>query len=108
MSSKWEEFIDNIKDTTGRLAKDELKNLVKNAKSDSEDFIKRQGEKLELYMNQLAGGQITKEQFEGYVLDIKDLAEMQALKMSVAAKARAQNLAMGVTNIVLDGLLKLI
>jgi hypothetical protein len=108
MNSKWEEFIDNIKDTTGKLAKDELKNLVKDAKSDSEDFIKRQGEKLELYLNQLASGQITKEQCEGYLIDLRDLAEMQALKMSVAAKARAQSLAMGVTNIVLNGLIKLI
>lgn len=92
----------------GTLAKDELKNLVKNAKADSEDFIKRQGAKLERYLNQLAAGQITKDQFEGYVRDIRDLTEMQALKMSVAGKASAQRLANGISNLIIDGLLALI
>jgi len=108
MGTKWEDFINNLKDSAGMLAKDELKTLIKTAKNDSEDFIRRQGEKMELYLIQLAEGKITKAQFEGYVLDIKDLTEMQALKMSVAAKARAQSLAKGVSDLVIDGLLTLI
>jgi hypothetical protein len=108
MGSNWESYIDNLKDNAGKLAKDELKGLIKTAKGDSEEFIKRQGEKMELYLSQLAAGQITKAQFEGYVIDIKDLTEMQALKMAVAAKARAQSLATGITNLVLDGLIAII
>jgi len=108
MGLKGEDFIDNLKDSAGKLAKDELKTLIKTAKNDSEDFIRRQGEKMEMYLIQLAEGEITKEQFEGYVLDIKDLTEMKALQMSVAAKVRAQSLAQGITNLVIDGLLKLI
>jgi len=107
MSSKWEEFIDNLKDSTGKLAKEELKTLIKTAKSDSEDFIRRQAEKIELYLIQLAEGEITKDQFEGYIQDIRDLTEMKALQMSVAAKVRAQNLAQGITNFVIHGLFKI-
>lgn len=108
MSSIWEDFIDKLKDDAGRLAKDELKDLVRTAKDDSENFIKTQGEKLELYLNQLASGQITKVQFEAYVRDIKDLTEMQALKMSIAAKARAQRLVNAITDLIIDRLLALI
>lgn len=106
--SKWEGFIDSLKDEGGKLAKEELKGLINNTKNDSEKFIKKQGEKLELYLDQLATSLITKEQFEGYVCDIRDLTEMHSLKMSVEAKARAQNLVRGITNLVTNGLLTLI
>ena len=106
--SLWEDFIDNLRDDAGKLAKDEFKDLVKSAKGDANEFIRRQGEKLELYLTQLAEGKITKEQFEGYVCDIKDLTEMHALKMSVAAKVRAQRLVSGITDLIIDGLLDLI
>jgi len=108
MGSIWEDFIDNLKDDAGKLAKNELKDLVKTAKGDSEEFIKEQGYKLELYLSQLAAGQVTKEQFEGYVLDIKDLTEMKALQLSVAAKARAQRIVNGIPNLIIDGLISLI
>lgn len=108
MPSNWETFIDNLKDGAGVLAKDELKNLVNTAKTDSDAFIKSQGQQLELYLSQLAAGQITKDQFEEYILDMKDLTEMEALKMSVAAKASAQRLVDGITNLVINGLLTLI
>ncbi len=108
MSSIWEDFIDNIKDETGKLAKDELKDLVKNAKDDSTEFIKEQGEKLERYITQLAKSEINKGQFEGYVLDLADLTEMEANKRTVAAKASAQRLVEGVKNIIIDNLLSLI
>jgi hypothetical protein len=104
----WEDFIDNLKDDEGMLSKDTLKNLVTAAKADSEEFIRRQGEKLELYLSQLATGQITKEQLNSYIIDIKDLTEMHALKMSVEAKVKAEHLIIGICNIIIDGLLRLI
>ena len=106
--SAWEDWLDRLKDDSGKLAKDELKNLVHDAKADSEEFIQRQGEKLEVYLNQLALGLITKEQFDGYVGDIRILLVMQALKMEVEAKARAQRLANGIVELVIDRLLALI
>lgn len=108
MSVDWQVFIDGLKDETGKLAKGELKAFVEEAKNDSEDFIKRQGHKLDLYLGQLAASRITKDQFEGYVRDIRDLTEMHALKMSIAGRARAQRLVTNITNLVLDGLLALI
>lgn len=105
MASKWHKYIDNIKDSSSRMAKEELKGLVASTKDDSDEFIRRQGVKMERYLNQLAGRKITKRQFEGYVIDIRDLTEMHALKMSVASKARAQRLTKGITDLIINGLL---
>ena len=108
MAADWEDFVSNLKDGAAGLLKTELSGLIKNAKGDSDAFIKRQGEKLELYLNQLANGQITKEQFQGYVCDIRDLTEMHALKMSVAGKASAQRLVDGVIKLVINGLIAMV
>lgn len=108
MSVDWEAFIDGLKDEAGKLAKNELKAFVSEAKNDSEEFIKRQGHKLDLYLGQLASGNISRDQFEGYIIDIRDLAEMQAMKMSIAGRARAQRLAEGITKLIFNGLLSLL
>jgi len=105
MSVKWEEFLDNLQDEAATLLKDDLKTLIMTAQDDSNAFVQRQGEKLELYLDQLAEGAITKEQFEGYVTDIRDLTKMQSRKMSVAVKARAQRLVKGITKLVIKGLM---
>lgn len=43
MPELWEGFIDTLRDTAGHLAKDELKRLVANAKTDANAFIRKQG-----------------------------------------------------------------
>lgn len=108
MAEDWRDFINNLKDELGTLAKEELIALVKDTKKDKEDFIKRQGEKLELYLIQLANKKITKEQFEGYILDIVDLTRLQARKMRVRAKARAQRLVKNIKKLIIDNLLRLV
>ncbi len=108
MGNLWEDFIEGVVDDAGLLVKDEVNDLLKSAKEDSEEFLRRQGEKIENYLNQLAGGKISKEQLEGYLIDIKDLTEMHALRLSLAGRARAQRLADGITNIIIGRLLALI
>lgn len=108
MPSKWENYIDGLKDDAGALAKEELKNLVNAATSDSDQFIREQGRKMEKYLTQLAAGEITKDQFKGNIEDIRDLTEMKKLELSVAAKASAQRVITGISNLIIDGLLKLL
>jgi len=108
MPEPWITFIDELKDEAGILAKNELKNLVSDSLKDAEEFTRNQAQKVQRYLNQLALGKITKKQFESYMVDIAELTRMNALKMEVAAKARAQRLADGIQNIILDRLLKLI
>ncbi len=108
MNELLEKFLDQIKDDSGSLAKGELTNFIDMAKNDNDNFIKEQGNKMETYLTQLATGNITKENFESYILDLKDLSEMQMLKMTVAAKASAQRLVDGISKLILDGLVKLL
>ncbi len=108
MPEPWEIFIDSLRDSAGVLAKEELKALVANAKADSNQFVRKQAIKLERYLNQLATGEITKEEFEGTLEDLRTLTEMQSLKMKVAAKASAQRLCRGMEEIILNGLMKLL
>ncbi|MBI3811105.1 MAG: hypothetical protein HY283_02710 [Nitrospirae bacterium] len=108
MPEKWESFVDHLKDTNGVLAKGELKTLVSLAKIDSDEFVKKQGVKLERYLNQLALGEITPEEFKGYVADLQTLTGIQSLKMQVAAKASAQRLCKGIEDIILNGLMRLL
>lgn len=104
----WQKWLHDFGGEVADLAVGELKDLIETAKGDLEEFTKRQGEKVERYLNQLASRQITKEQCKGYMEDIKDLTEIKSLQMQVDAKARAQKLADGIKNIILDRLLNLI
>lgn len=105
MPRNWQDFFNN---RIGILLAEELKSFVNDAKQDTDAFIKRQGEKLELYLTQLAEGKITKREFEGYIIDIRDLTRLQARKMRVRAKARAQRLVKNIQRLILDSLLRLI
>jgi hypothetical protein len=104
----WEDFIHGIVDDTGKLAKTELVDLVNIAATDGEAFTHKQGEKMKRYIQQLADGEITKDEFQGYMVDLQDLMKIEALKMSVAAKARAQRIAEGIQSMIIDKLIALI
>lgn len=105
---QWTEFIKGIADDAGRLAKDQLIDLVSSAAEDQEEFLRKQGKKMQRYLQQLADGEITKKEFEGYMLDLRDLVRIRALKLSVAAQVRAQRIADGIQDLVLDRLLSLL
>ena len=108
MSRQWEEFLKDIRDDSAELLREEIINLIDQAKSDTETFLQRQGEKIEKYLNQLAVGKISKKQFEGYLRDITALTEMHALQLSVTARARAQRFVLRITALLIDRLLSLL
>ncbi len=108
MSSPWETFVDSLIAGGKQIAKNEMKSLVSVAKGDANKFIRSQGQKLERYLNLLGAGQISKEEFELLVKDLKTLTEMQALELDVAAKASAQRLAAGITDLMINGLMKVV
>ena len=105
---KWDDFIRGIVDDAGTLAKNELIDLVNNTTTDGEAFIQKQGQKMKRYIQQLADGEITKDDFQGYMVDLQGLMRMEELKISVAAKARAQRIADGIQSMIIDRLLALI
>ena len=108
MSGKWEEFLQNIKTEGSAFIKVELKDLIESSVSDSEAYIREQTEKLDRYLSQLASDAITKSQFERLVRDLNRQTEMEALRMDVATKARAQRLVNGISDLVLKRLLDML
>jgi hypothetical protein len=104
----WTDWLDNLKDSAGALAKDELKNLVNNSLNDADAFIKEQGQKLQKYLQQLANGQISKDEFNDNVQDLSDLLDEQIQEDIIAAKASAQRLVAGIKKLVIGSLSKLI
>ena len=103
----WESLFEGLTGDLAAEAKNEVAGLLGWAISDSEDFIKEQGRKIENYLDQLARGEITKEQLEGYMRDIVQLTRMHKLKMQVAGKASAQRLIDGIKDYILDRMMKL-
>jgi len=102
------EFIDALVTDGKNFAKDELKALLKEAKEDDRLFIRHMGELTEEFIKLRALNQINNSEFEELMKDVVDLNKMQFQKLSVTAKARAQRIAIGLTNLVINSLLALI
>jgi hypothetical protein len=106
--NSWERFLEDLADDAGLLLKQEIKEMIEAAKNDTEIFLKRQGQKIERYLNQLFNRKISREQFEGYLLDIQALTEMHILQLTLAARVRAQRLVDGISKLIIDRLLALL
>jgi len=106
--SRFTDFVDSLKDPAGVLVKDELKKLVRDGKADLSDFVRRQAGQLETLTVMLAQGELTPEGYRKLVRRMEVLGELEALKLTVAAKASAQRLAAGIEEIVVGALFRLI
>ena len=106
--SKFTDFIDGLKDAAGALAKDELKDLIADAKKDQSDFVRLQAENLERWTVMLADGELTPTGYKLLVRKMEVLTQLDVIKLKVAAKARAQKLAEGIEDLVVKGVFALI
>lgn len=106
--SKFTDFIDNISDESGKLAKDELKQLIFSSKKDKSDFVRLQAENFERWTIMLSEGDLTAKGYKKLVKKMEVLTQLEAIKLKVSAKASAQRLASGIQKIVIKGLFTLI
>jgi len=102
------EFLDTLLYGSVDFARDELKNLIKEAKGDNRVFIKHIGELTEEFIKLRALGQLTNDELKELMEDVVDLNKMQFHKLSVQAKVRAERISSGVRSLVVDSLLSLI
>lgn len=102
------EFLDTLIDESADFARDELKALLKEAQGDNRVFIKHMGELTEEFIKLRALGQINNYEFRELMEDVVDLNKMQVRKLSVQAKARAERIANGIRDLVLNSLMGLI
>jgi hypothetical protein len=106
--SKFTDFVDGLVDTSGKLAKDELKVLIATAKKDKSDFVRLQAENLERWTVMLAANDLTPAGYRLLVRKMEVLTQLEVIKLKVAAKASAQRLATGIQELVIKGLFALI
>jgi len=106
--SKFSDFIDGLKDESGRLAKTELKTLIVSAKQEESDFVRLQATNLERWMVMLADGDLTAKGFKKLVKKMEVLTELEQIRLSVKAKAAAQRLADGIQTYVIKQLFALL
>ena len=106
--SKFTDFIDGILDESGKLAKEELKQLISSSKKNKSDFVRLQAENLERWTVMLAEGDLTVKGYKKLVKKMEVLTQLEAIKLKVSAKASAQRLASGIQEIVIKGLFALI
>jgi hypothetical protein len=106
--SKFTDFIDGLEDASGRLARAELKALIATAKKDSSHFVRLQAANLERWTVMLAEGDLTPRGYQLLVKKMEVLTQLEAMRLSVAAKASAQRLADGIRQLVVKQLFALI
>lgn len=106
--SKFTDFIDGILDESGKLAKEELKQLMSSSKKDKSDFVRLQAENFERWTVMLDEGDLTAKGYKKLVRKMEVLTQLEAIKLRVSAKASAQRLASGIQEIVIKGLFTVI
>ncbi len=99
------EFLDKLVDDAVGFAKDELVGFIKEAKSDSDPFIKNIGELTEEFIQMRASGEINNGEFKELMEDLLDLNKMQYHKLSAEAKVRAERIINGISEMAVKGLL---
>jgi len=105
MSRSWRSFLGELKATKGFAQADDLKNLLEQAQKDPLGFLMVQGEMLEMYLEQLANNEITPGEFKASTAAIRDLIEIESVKMSPDALLRAKNMMRGIETLMLGSLL---
>jgi len=106
--SKFTDFIDGILDETGKLAKEEFKELISSSKKDTSDFVRLQAENLERWTIMLADEDLTSKGYKKLVKKMEVLTQLEKIKLKMSAKASAQRLANGINEIVVKGLFALL
>jgi len=104
----WDAFIDGIKDDAGTLAKEELKAAIRGAAGDLDGFVREQGRRIQDRLRQLAAGQITRDQFQDAIEDVRDLTREKLDQRAIARAAGARRLVDQVCRILLARLVALL
>ena len=106
--SQLADFIDGLVDESKKLAKDQLKELIASAKEDESDFIRLQAENIERWTVMLAQGDLTPKGYKKLVQKMEILAQLEVIKLKAQTKARAQLVADGIREQVVNGLFLLV
>ena len=100
--SKFDDFWNAVRDGVVNIAKGDLKDFLKQAKDDGDQFLTSVKNDLETWTKQLADGDLSKDEFEFLVRGKADLAEMHALTQAGIAAIRVQKFRDAVIDLAID------
>lgn len=92
----------SIEDQAKALAQKLFKQYTQQAVSDAKDFLEKTKEDLKRWIEELARGEMTKDEFESLVQGQADLAEMHALKQAGLAAVQIETFTNGLLDIVVN------
>ena len=97
-----EALLRNVENQTKTLAQEQLKQYTSQAVADVKGLLEKSKADLQRWVEELARGDIDKDEFESLVQGQIDVAEMRALKQSGLAEAQIESFVNGVIDIVVN------
>lgn len=108
MTPDWVRHFESSGGELAKLANGELRQLLSDGLNDANIFLREQAVILERYLDQFATGEITREEFKGYIVDLHQNILTHELVMNLAAKDRAHKMADLIEQLILDRLMSLL
>jgi hypothetical protein len=100
--SKLDDYWKAVQDGLLNIAKGDLKDFLKQAKDDGDQFLTSVKNDVETWTKQLNDGGLSKDEFDFLVRGKADLAKMHALMEAGITAIRVQNFRDAVINLVID------
>lgn len=97
-----------IGDDALTFVKDELKDLLTNAKKDADSVVKETGDKIADWLVLRAQGKLSDGELEALLYSRDQLLRQYKNKLEIQARSRVEKIAVGLVNLVLDKVLGLI
>lgn len=107
-SINWDAIISDLKNGVSTLAASTVNDYLAAAKTDGCQLVDSLKNDMQTWAQQLATGQLSKDDVEFLILAKKDLIAMNALKQTGLALAKVDAFKAGVLNLIVGALCKLI
>ena len=95
-------ILKNVEDQTKALAQKQIKEYTQQAVGDVKDLLQKSKDDLRRWIEELAKGEIDRDEFQSLVQGQIDVAEMRALKQAGLAEVQIESFVNGVIDIVVD------
>ncbi|HYR21557.1 MAG TPA: hypothetical protein VEP30_01355 [Chthoniobacterales bacterium] len=95
-------LLKNVEDQTKALAQKQFKQYTQQAVGDVKDLLEKSKADLKRWVEELARGEMDKDEFESLVKGQLDVAEMRALKQAGLAEVQIESFVNGVVDIVVN------
>lgn len=102
-----DDVLNSLKGDAVKLIKDQLKELLTSAKSDTDAIVKETGQKISDWLVLRAQGKLSDDELEALIYSRDQLLRQYKNTLEIQTRARVEKIAVGLINLVLDKILGL-